>query len=113
RRPRSPDRGRPASPRRTSRGRRATECGGRRAGAARALRWRQMTSDVDAPARISFDTSPDRYRHWSLRIDGRVATLAMDVDEDASDDYQLKLNSYDLAVDIELHDAVRRLRFEH
>jgi benzoyl-CoA-dihydrodiol lyase len=64
---------------------------------------------------ISFDTDPDRYRHWKLRIDGPVATLAMDTDEDGGlhPGYALKLNSYDLGVDIELHDAVQRLRFEH
>src|SRR5437763_6159862 len=64
---------------------------------------------------ITFDTHPDRYRHWKLAIDAPIATLAMDVREDAglSPDYKLKLNSYDLAVDIELADAIQRLRFEH
>jgi|RhiMethySRZTD1v2_1073278.scaffolds.fasta_scaffold01778_21 benzoyl-CoA-dihydrodiol lyase len=64
---------------------------------------------------ISFQTSPDRYRHWQLQIDGAVATLSMDVQEDETlaDGYKLKLNSYDLGVDIELADAVQRLRFEH
>src|SRR2546427_8339457 len=64
---------------------------------------------------VTFETSPDRYRHWKLTFDGPVATLAMDVREDAglSPDYELKLNSYDLGVDIELYDAVQRLRFEH
>ncbi len=64
---------------------------------------------------IDFQTSPDRYRHWKLTSDGRVAILAMDVDERGglSPEYELKLNSYDLAVDIELYDAVQRLRFEH
>ena len=64
---------------------------------------------------VSFDTSPDRYRHWKLTFDGAVATLSMDVQEDAglSPDYRLKLNSYDLGVDIELADAIQRLRFEH
>src|SRR5258705_2923061 len=64
---------------------------------------------------ISFETSPDRYRHWKLAFDGPVATLSMDVQEDAglSADYRLKLNSYDLGVDIELADAVQRVRFEH
>src|ERR1035437_884105 len=68
-----------------------------------------------APAPVSFETSPDQYRHWKLQIDGAVATLSMDVREDAglSPDYRLKLNSYDLGVDIELADAVQRLRFEH
>jgi benzoyl-CoA-dihydrodiol lyase len=64
---------------------------------------------------VSFDTSPDRYRHWKLTLDGPVATLSMDVQEDAglSPDYKLKLNSYDLGVDIELADAIQRIRFEH
>ena len=64
---------------------------------------------------IDFQTSPDRYRHWKLSFDERVAILAMDVDEAGglSQGYELKLNSYDLAVDIELYDAVQRLRFEH
>ena len=65
--------------------------------------------------RITFDTHPDRYRHWQLSIDGRVATLALDVKEDGGlvPGYTLKMNSYDLGVDIELHDAMQRLRFEH
>ena len=64
---------------------------------------------------VSFETSPDRYRHWKQRFDGPVATLSMDVQEDAglSSEYRLKLNSYDLGVDIELADAVQRIRFEH
>ena len=64
---------------------------------------------------VDFRTHPDRYRHWTLSIDGRVATLALDVQEDAplAPGYELKLNSYDLGVDIELYDAVQRLRFEH
>jgi len=64
---------------------------------------------------INFETSPERYRHWKLEIEGPVATLAMDVQEDETlgEGYKLKLNSYDLGVDIELSDAVRRLRFEH
>ncbi|HYB11321.1 MAG TPA: 2,3-epoxybenzoyl-CoA dihydrolase [Alphaproteobacteria bacterium] len=64
---------------------------------------------------ISFDTHPDRYRHWKLAVDGRIAVLAMDVAEDGGlkPGYQLKLNSYDLGVDIELHDALQRIRFEH
>jgi benzoyl-CoA-dihydrodiol lyase len=64
---------------------------------------------------IDFQTSPDRYRHWRLSFDGPIATLAMDVDAAGglSADYELKLNSYDLSVDIELADAVQRLRFEH
>src|SRR5919205_541899 len=64
---------------------------------------------------INFETSPERYRHWKLGVEGRVATLSMDVQEDATlfEGYKLKLNSYDLGVDIELADAVQRLRFEH
>src|SRR5258707_2986064 len=64
---------------------------------------------------ITFDTHPSRYRHWKLTFNGPIATLAMDVREDAglSADYKLKLNSYDLGVDIELADAIQRIRFEH
>ncbi len=64
---------------------------------------------------INFQTSPDQYHHWKLDIDGPVATLSMDVSEDntLNEGYKLKLNSYDLGVDIELADAVQRLRFEH
>src|SRR6185369_11936286 len=64
---------------------------------------------------ISFQTTPDQYRHWKLGIAGAVATLSMDVQEDETlaEGYKLKLNSYDLGVDIELADAVQRLRFEH
>ncbi|MGH9042982.1 MAG: enoyl-CoA hydratase-related protein, partial [Acidimicrobiia bacterium] len=64
---------------------------------------------------ITFDTHPDRYRHWKLSVEPPVATLSLDVDERGglSDEYELKLNSYDLSVDIELYDAVQRLRFEH
>ena len=64
---------------------------------------------------IDFQTEPPRYRHWKLDVDGEVATLTMDVDENGGlfEGYQLKLNSYDLGVDIELADAVQRLRFEH
>ena len=64
---------------------------------------------------VDFRTEPSRYRHWRLRVDGRVATLAMDVREDGGlrPGYELKLNSYDLGVDVELYDAIQRLRFEH
>ena len=64
---------------------------------------------------FDFRTAPEHYRHWSVSIDGPVARLVMAVDEDspAADGYELKLNSYDIGVDIELHDAVQRLRFEH
>ena len=66
-------------------------------------------------ARVDYRTEPSRYRHWSLSVEGTVATLAMDIDETAGlrPGYQLKLNSYDLGVDIELHDALNRVRFEH
>jgi benzoyl-CoA-dihydrodiol lyase len=64
---------------------------------------------------LAFDTEPSRYRHWRLSRAGAVATLTLDVAEEAafSGDYRLKLNSYDLGVDIELHDALNRIRFEH
>jgi benzoyl-CoA-dihydrodiol lyase len=64
---------------------------------------------------ISFDTQPERYHHWKLSFDGPVATLTLDVAEDKPIDagYKLKLNSYDLGVDIELSDALNRIRFEH
>jgi len=64
---------------------------------------------------ITFATHPGRYNHWKLSCDGPVATLALDIDEDKgiAPGYKLKLNSYDLGVDIELHDAVNRIRFEH
>jgi len=65
--------------------------------------------------RVEFRTAPERYRHWRLGTEGPVATLTMDVDEQGGivPGYELKLNSYDLGVDIELYDAVQRLRFEH
>jgi len=65
--------------------------------------------------RIDFQTEPARYRHWKLKVDGPIATLLMDVDEKSPlfEGYDLKLNSYDLGVDIELADAIERLRFEH
>jgi benzoyl-CoA-dihydrodiol lyase len=64
---------------------------------------------------VSFDTHPSRYHHWKLAFDGPVATLTLDVAEDRGlqPGYKLKLNSYDLGVDIELHDALNRIRFEH
>ena len=70
--------------------------------------------DAHAPP-VTFETRPDQYRHWQLAFDGPLATLSMDVREDAglSSAYRLKLNSYDLGVDIELADAVQRIRFEH
>src|SRR6266481_3730876 len=65
--------------------------------------------------RVDFATDPARYRHWKLSFDGAIATLTMDVDEKGGlfEGYELKLNSYDLGVDIELADAFERLRFEH
>jgi benzoyl-CoA-dihydrodiol lyase len=70
---------------------------------------------TDGTTRIDFQTDPSRYRHWKLRFDGEVATLLMDVDPKGAlfEGYELKLNSYDLGVDIELADAMERLRFEH
>src|SRR6266403_870118 len=64
---------------------------------------------------VDFQTDPSRYKHWRLAFDGPVATLTMDVAEDGGirPGYKLKLNSYDLGVDIELHDALQRIRFEH
>jgi len=64
---------------------------------------------------VDFRTEPSRYKHWRLAFDGPVATLVMDVREDGGlrPGYELKLNSYDLGVDIELYDAIQRLRFEH
>ncbi|MGW4060134.1 2,3-epoxybenzoyl-CoA dihydrolase [Amycolatopsis sp. NPDC004747] len=64
---------------------------------------------------VAFDRRPDEYRHWRLRVDGEVAWLELDVDEQGGlvPGYELKLNSYDLGVDIELYDATQRLRFEH
>ena len=75
----------------------------------------QPAAEANRQAPISFHTHPDQYRHWSLEIDGAVARLGMAINEDAGlrEGYQLKLNSYDLGVDIELADVVRRLRFEH
>jgi benzoyl-CoA-dihydrodiol lyase len=70
-----------------------------------------MPDDVN----VDYRTDPSRYRHWKLTANGQVATLALDVAEDGGirEGYKLKLNSYDLGVDIELHDAVQRIRFEH
>jgi benzoyl-CoA-dihydrodiol lyase len=74
-----------------------------------------MNTEATTDKRVEFRVSPDRYRHWKLSTDGPVATLTMDVDEQGGlvPGYELKLNSYDLGVDIELYDAVQRLRFEH
>jgi benzoyl-CoA-dihydrodiol lyase len=72
------------------------------------------TSPVVPPV-VSFSSAPDRYRHWRLDVDGEVATATLTVDENAGlvPGYELKMNSYDLGVDIELYDLVQRLRFEH
>jgi benzoyl-CoA-dihydrodiol lyase len=70
---------------------------------------------ANGKTRIDFQTDPSRYRHWKLGVDGDIATLTMDVDEKGAlfEGYELKLNTYDLGVDIELADAIERLRFEH
>ena len=72
---------------------------------------------VAAPAvqRVDYRTEPAGYKHWTLTFDGAVATLGINIAEDGGirDGYKLKLNSYDLGVDIELHDALQRIRFEH
>lgn len=75
----------------------------------------EPTDKTTALPPVDFRTDPSRYKHWKLSVDGPVATLALDVREDGGlrPGYELKLNSYDLGVDIELHDAVQRLRFEH
>src|SRR5689334_24941330 len=72
-------------------------------------------AETTTQAAVDFRTEPARYKHWKLAFDGPVATLTMDVQPDGGlrDDYELKLNSYDLGVDIELYDALQRLRFEH
>ena len=75
-----------------------------------------MTQNPPVTAfKVDYRTDPSQYKHWKLSFDGEVATLAMDVNEDAGlrPGYKLKLNSYDLGVDIELHDALQRIRFEH
>ncbi len=74
-----------------------------------------MSNDVGSPNVVSFVTDPSRLHHWGVSVDGAVATLTMQVSptDGLRDDYELKLNSYDLSVDIELSDIVTRLRFEH
>ena len=69
----------------------------------------------DAVPVVDFDTTPEHYRHWTLATEGDVATLTLAVDEDGGlvPGYELKANSYDLGVDIELYDAIQRVRFEH
>jgi benzoyl-CoA-dihydrodiol lyase len=83
----------------------------------------QETSTMNAPdpstalanVQINYETRPELYQHWQLKVEGPVATLVMNINEDAGlrEGYKLKLNSYDLGVDIELNDAVQRIRFEH
>jgi benzoyl-CoA-dihydrodiol lyase len=70
---------------------------------------------MNTAPRVDYQTDPSRYRHWKLSFDGPVATLAADFDENGGlrPGYKLKLNSYDLGVDIELHDVINRIRFEH
>jgi benzoyl-CoA-dihydrodiol lyase len=74
-----------------------------------------MNAPDTLPVQVSFDTSPEKYNHWKLGFDGPLATLTLDIAEDKglAPGYKLKLNSYDLGVDIELHDAMNRIRFEH
>jgi len=77
----------------------------------------QIASEISdkSAVKLDFRTAPDRYRHWSIAVDGPVAKLIMAVDEGSpfADGYELKLNSYDIGVDLELYDAQQRLRFEH
>jgi len=79
---------------------------------AQSPKWNPLVSH---PTAIDYRTDPSCYRHWNLSFDGPVATLALNIDEDAGirPGYKLKLNSYDLGVDVELHDAINRIRFEH
>ncbi len=74
-----------------------------------------MPDVLEAQQMITFDVPGGEYRHWKLAVDGRIATVSMDVNEDCplKPGYKLKLNSYDLGVDIELHDLLQRIRFEH
>src|SRR3954471_4507552 len=74
-----------------------------------------MEGDVRLPPDVVYDAHPDTYHHWTLSFDGPIATLALGTDEEGGirSGYRLKLNSYDLGVDIELHDALQRIRFEH
>src|SRR5260370_39994187 len=73
------------------------------------------SGETAPPAAVDFDTQPSRYLHWQLQVDGQVARLSLNVDEQGGllPGYELKLNSYDLGVDIEFYDAVQRLRFEY
>src|SRR5438094_1009546 len=72
-------------------------------------------ADANTPPNVDYQTHPDRYKHYNVSYNGPVATLKIDIDEDAGirPGYKLKLNSYDLGVDIELYDAIQRIRFEH
>jgi benzoyl-CoA-dihydrodiol lyase len=74
-----------------------------------------MNAPDSVPAAVSFETQPEKYHHWKLAFTDPVATLTLDINEDngIAPGYKLKLNSYDLGVDIELHDALNRIRFEH
>lgn len=74
-----------------------------------------MSTAEAAIAPVDYRTDPSQYKHWKLSFNGPVATLGIDIAEDGGirDGYKLKLNSYDLGVDIELHDAIQRIRFEH
>ncbi|CAN5564193.1 2,3-epoxybenzoyl-CoA dihydrolase [soil metagenome] len=74
-----------------------------------------MTETATAPAAVDYRTDPTKYRHWTLSVDGAIARLSLDIAEDGGirPGYKLKLNSYDLGVDIELNDALNRVRFEH
>ncbi len=74
-----------------------------------------MTSESASSIQMNFQTCPEQYQHWNLSFDGAIAELILDVNENAGlfPDYELKLNSYDIGVDIELYDAIQRLRFEH
>ena len=78
----------------------------------------EAAASTEAPVaedQVDYRTDPSQYKHWRLAFDGEVATLTLDIDEDGGirPGYKLKLNSYDLGVDIELHDALQRIRFEH
>ena len=74
-----------------------------------------MADLTHAPERVDYRTDPTQYRHWTLSVEGAIARLSLDIAEDGGirPGYKLKLNSYDLGVDIELHDALNRIRFEH
>jgi len=79
------------------------------------VQFRRGDTAVTTAPRVDYQTAPTQYKHLKLTFDGPVATLAVDIDENAGlrPGYKLKLNSYDLGVDIELNDALNRVRFEH